>query len=138
MDGPILHLSLPVRDLREAEFFYTTMLGCRLGRTRDDWIDVWFFGMQLTLQCRPDEVHPAADQGVRHFGVALHDEQAFTELVERLSRHEVHWLTPLTAYTAASLSGKTAIKVADPSGNVIEIKYYSDETDYVAEDGVTP
>jgi hypothetical protein len=48
-ERPILHLSLPVSDLEEARGFYVDVLGCRPGRVRDDWFDVWFFGMQLTL-----------------------------------------------------------------------------------------
>ena len=55
-DQPVLHLSLPVNDLRAARDFYETTLGCRIGRTREDWFDAWFFGLQLTLQLRPLEV----------------------------------------------------------------------------------
>ena len=54
--GPVdatLHLSLPVDDLAAARRFYEDGLGCRVGRVRDEWIDVWFFGLQLTLQTAP-------------------------------------------------------------------------------------
>ena len=124
-DG-ILHLSIPVRDLDEARSFYEGALGCEVGRVRDDWLDVWFFGLQLTLQHRPEEVAGVADQGVRHFGVALDDPDAFAALVQRLRQHEVAWLAEPTAHTAAELSGKVGGKLADPSGNVIELKYYED------------
>ena len=53
---PILHLSIPVRDIDEARDFYVRTLGLPAGTRRDDFVDVWFFGMQLTLQDRPDEV----------------------------------------------------------------------------------
>lgn len=122
----ILHLSIPVRDLAEAREFYESALGCEVGRVRDDWIDVWFFGMQVTLQARPEEVRAAADQGVRHFGVALDDRDAFAALIDRLRRHGVRWLTEPTVHSAAALSGKVGAKIADPSGNVIEIKCYDD------------
>ena len=46
---PILHLSLPVRDIDEARDFYVRVLGCQSARHRDDFIDVWFFGLQITL-----------------------------------------------------------------------------------------
>ena len=49
-DRPILHLSLPVRDLEESRAFYVDALGCSLGRVRDDFIDVWFYGMQVSLR----------------------------------------------------------------------------------------
>lgn len=126
VDHGVLHLSIPVRDLDEARAYYESGLGCEVGRVRSDWLDVWFFGMQLTLQARPEEVRSASEQGVRHFGVALSDRDVFTALIERLRRHGVEWLDEPTAHTAAELSGKVGAKVADPSGNVIEIKWYED------------
>jgi hypothetical protein len=126
MADPVLHLSIPVRDLAEARAFYEGALGCEVGRVRSDWLDVWFFGLQLTLQERPDQVVGSEAQGVRHFGVALGDAAAFEALVERLDRHGATWLSAPAVHTAAELSGKVGGKVADPSGNVIELKYYDD------------
>lgn len=126
MTSGVLHLSIPVGDLAAVRAFYEDALGCEIGRVRDRWLDVWFFGMQLTLQERPDEVVAPGDQGVRHFGVALDDAETFVGVIERLRRHEVTWLAEPTVHTAAELNGKVGAKVADPSGNVIEIKYYDD------------
>ncbi len=106
--------------------FYESGLGCEVGRVRDDWLDVWFFGMQLTLQARPDEVRTVADQDVRHFGVALSDADAFAAVISRLRDHGFRWLAEPAAHEAAELDGKVGAKIADPSGNVIEIKYYED------------
>ncbi|MGN6693848.1 MAG: VOC family protein [Aquihabitans sp.] len=125
----VLHLSIPVRDLAEARAFYVDALGCEVGRVRDDWLDVWFFGLQLTLQHRPDEVVPAGEQGVRHFGVALDDADAFTGLLQRLRAHGVAWIAEPEVHAAAELSGKVGGKMADPSGNVIELKFYDDPTE---------
>jgi extradiol dioxygenase family protein len=130
VDTPTLHLSLPVDDLVAARRFYEDGLGCRIGRVRDGWFDVWFFGLQLTLQLRPDEVHPLDDQGCRHFGVVLDDADAFRALVERLRAHDITWLTAPTVHEAAELSGKVGGKLADPAGNVIEIKWYADPEAY--------
>jgi uncharacterized protein len=123
---PVLHLSLPVSDLEAAKAFYVGTLDCRLGRVRDSWADVWFYGMQLTLQERPSEVLAHDDQGVRHFGVTL-DQTAFDALVDRLERAEVDWLSGPTTHAGEQLNGKTNVKVQDPSGNVIELKYYPEE-----------
>jgi len=124
-DG-VLHLSIPVRDLDEARAFYEGALGCEVGRVRDDWLDVWFFGLQLTLQHRPDQVVGVEAQGVRHFGVALDDADAFASLVQRLRTHGVEWLAEPKVHTAAELSGKVGGKLVDPSGNIIELKFYDD------------
>jgi extradiol dioxygenase family protein len=127
-DAQIPHLSLPIDDLEKARVFYVDVLGCRLGRVREDWFDVWFFGMQLTLQCRPKEVKAQDQQGARHFGVVLTSKQGYDDLVARVNAAGVEWISPPSVHSDLALSGKIGGKLADPSGNVIEVKYY-DEID---------
>ena len=43
------HLALPVTDLDAAEDFYCGILDCSKGRTASRWIDLNFFGHQVTL-----------------------------------------------------------------------------------------
>ena len=130
-DQPVLHLSLPVNDLRAAQDFYENTLGCRIGRTREDWFDAWFFGLQLTLQLRPLEVIDTSRQGVRHFGVVLPTLSEFNDLVKRIDASGCQWISKPENHTDAELSGKLGGKLADPSGNIIEIKYYGNENDYL-------
>jgi extradiol dioxygenase family protein len=133
MPDPILHLSLPVRDLDEARNFYIKALGCRPGRTRDDWCDVWFFGLQLTLQERPEEVRSPDQQGVLHFGVVVPDESQFRDVVRLATTFGATWIRTPELHTDPQFSGKLSGKLTDPSGNVIEIKWYRDTTDFLAE-----
>ena len=130
-DQPVLHLSLPVNDLHAARDFYEHTLGCRIGRTREDWFDAWFFGLQLTLQLRPLEVIDTSRQGVRHFGVVLPSLSEFNDLVKRIHASGCQWISKPENHTDAELSGKLGGKLADPSGNIIEIKYYGNENDYL-------
>src|SRR5690606_12825763 len=104
--------------------FYESVFECRVGRVADDWLDVWFFGLQLTLQARTDEVRPSTDQGVRHFGVVLGDRDEFDRIVERVRSAGRDWITEPELHSSDELSGKLGGKLADPSGNVIEVKYY--------------
>jgi extradiol dioxygenase family protein len=97
---------------------------------REDWIDIWFFGMQLTLQHRPDEVRSPEEQGVRHFGVVLTDAASYSSLVDRLRAAGVRWLSEPAGHADVELSGKVGGKLADPSGNVIEVKHYADADAY--------
>jgi uncharacterized protein len=120
---PILHLSIPVRDLDEAREFYVHALGCQPARARADFTDVWFYGMQVTLQDRRHEA-PAAG-GSRHFGVTLGRDD-FEAMVARLASHGVDWLVPVSTDDAGLPTEQTKCKVADPSGNVIELKTYRD------------
>jgi extradiol dioxygenase family protein len=122
---PILHLSLPVRDMDEALAFYVRVLGCEAARSRVGFSDVWFHGMQVTLQDRPDEVTPLAEGGCRHFGVTLGRDE-FDALVARLESHHVTWLVPVSTDDAGLATEQTKAKFADPSGNVIEVKTYRD------------
>jgi len=131
-DRPVLHLSLPVDDLHAARDFYERTLGCRIGREREDWFDAWFFGLQLTLQLRPQEVMDVSQQGVRHFGVVLPSLTEFDELVHRVAASGHPWISKPEIHSDAELNGKLGGKLADPSGNIIEIKFYADSADYLS------
>jgi hypothetical protein len=123
---PVLHLSIVVDDLTAARAFYVDTLGCRLGRERDGWMDVWFFGLQLTLQCRPDQARSLEEQGVRHFGATLSADE-FAVTVGRLEADPaITWLVPVTTDHAGTPRQQTKCKLADPAGNVIELKTYAD------------
>ena len=123
---PILHLSIPVRDMDEARDFYVHTLGCQPARARADFTDVWFFGMQVTLQDRPDEA-----TGLAPGRLAALRRDARARRVRRADRPP----RARAASTGSSRSRPTTRacrpsrprrKIADPSGNVIELKTYRD------------
>src|SRR4051812_18493683 len=122
---PILHLSLPVLDLATSKSFYEDVLGCEIGRERPDFIDVWFFGLQLTLQLQPAQVLPLDPRGVPHFGATVGMDD-LTALLARLDGQPIEWLSPLHTDYAGTPQEQTKTKIADPSGNVIELKAYVD------------
>jgi extradiol dioxygenase family protein len=126
---PILHLSVAVRNLDEARTFYVDVLGCRVGRVRDGWIDVWFYGMQLTLHEEPDLARTPDARVVRHFGVTLGTE-GFAALLERIRSQtivpSIEWLRPVVTDHAGTPRAQTKAMIADPSGNAIELKTYAD------------
>src|SRR5450432_1738439 len=126
---PTLHLSLPVRDLTEARAFYVDLLGCEIGRVRPGWIDVWFYGMQLTLHEEPDLVARPDPRGVRHFGVAL-DAGQLAAVLRRLDAappdRPIEWLRPLVTEHAGTPREQTKAMIVDPSGNAIELKSYAE------------
>jgi extradiol dioxygenase family protein len=122
---PILHLSLPARDLAEGIDFYVESLGCELGRVRDHFADVWFFGMQVTLHDAPDQVRAPGPGGVHHFGVTLAASE-MDELVARAESRGVAFASPVSTDYPGTPHEQTKTKILDPSGNVIEIKTYVD------------
>src|SRR3546814_3785399 len=48
------HLAFPVDDLAAARAFYGGVLGCREGRSSDEWIDFDFHGHQIVAHLAPD------------------------------------------------------------------------------------
>jgi len=123
---PVLHLSVVVADLVESRHFYVDVLGCRPGRAHETWMDVWFFGLQLTLQEQPDMVLPPGLQGKRHFGVTL-DADRFRALVARVQAEPgVRWVAPVSTDYPGTARQQTKGKLVDPTGNVIELKTYVD------------
>lgn len=127
MEPPILHLSLPVRDLAESIEFYVGSLGCDLGRVEDGFADVWFYGMQVTLHDRPEQVLASKQNGVRHFGVTLSAEQ-MDALVARVEDRSVPFASPVSTDHAGTPREQTKAKILDPNGHAIEIKTYVDPT----------
>ncbi len=123
---PIPHLSLPVHDLAASRAFYVDVLGCHPGRVQRDCLDVWFYGIQVTLQHAPDEVLTASDgRPRRHFGVTL-DAATFATVVERLSARPIRWVCPPSTERARTAHEETKAMLADLSGNAIELKTYVD------------
>jgi extradiol dioxygenase family protein len=121
----IFHLSIPVADLDAATRFYVDVLGARVGRTTDDWLDVLLWGHQITLQRRPGDVLPPEAQGNRHFGVVLPWAE-WEALAARLRARGTPLLSPPAVTNAGTAQEQGKIYLADPSHNVIEIKTYRD------------
>jgi len=119
----IFHLSIPVAELGSAKRFYVEVLGARVGREHDDWLDVLLWGHQITLQRRPDEVLPADKQGKRHFGVVLPWAE-WERDVKRIEQLGVGLLGSSSIELPGTEDEHGKLYLADPSGNVIELKAY--------------
>ncbi|MBL8548868.1 MAG: VOC family protein [Hyphomonadaceae bacterium] len=121
-----LHISLPVADLKEAEAFYVGALGAEIGRRRDDWMDVWLFGAQITLHEAPGSLLPVNGQGHRHFGATLSasDWEAFRA---RALGANVVFVRLIQTENAGAPDEQSKFMIADPSGNHIEFKTYPNE-----------
>jgi extradiol dioxygenase family protein len=127
------HLAFPVRDLADARAFYGTLLGCREGRSSDEWVDFDFFGHQIVAHLSPNEVghkaHNLVDGDavpVRHFGVIL-TMSAWRALAERLSKADVSFLIAPEIRFEGQPGEQATFFVTDPSGNALEFKAFEDE-----------
>lgn len=128
---PPFHLAFAVNDLATTRQFYHEILQCPIGRESDRWIDFNFFGHQITAHLSPvtDPVATNPVDGesvpVRHFGAIL-DMPAWQGLSERLRDLGVKFLIPPQIRFAGETGEQATLFIADPSGNALEFKAFSD------------
>ncbi len=132
MSFPRFHLAFPVNNLAETRTFYVDLLGCRVGRESNSWIDFDFFGHQITAHVSPQEARLVAanpvdgdDVPVRHFGIIL-EWQAWHALAERL--HEAHATFVIQPHIRfkGEPGEQATMFIKDPSGNALEFKSFQD------------
>ena len=115
------HLSFVVPDKELARSFYIDVIGCSMGRDNEAWFDILFFGHQLTIH-QATEKSPAFQ--INHFGPILAKNEWLNIVHKCQSKNIEVILSPtIKNKDKEDESGKFIIK--DPSGNVLEFKYYS-------------
>ncbi|HXE58659.1 MAG TPA: VOC family protein [Gemmatimonadales bacterium] len=129
---PPFHLAFPVRDLAEARAFYGGLLGCREGRSSEQWVDFDFYGHQIVAHLAPGELGPSAANPVdghqvpvRHFGVIL-EWSAWERLAERLRAAGVAFLIEPGLRFRGEAGEQATMFLLDPSGNALEFKSFRD------------
>ena len=126
------HLALPVDDLDKAREFYCGLMGFGTGRTDERWIDLDFFGHQVTLhlvadQDGHDDTNPVDGDAVpaRHFGVVL-DRSDWDHLAERLTAADIDFLIEPKIRFEGEVGEQATMFFRDPSGNALEFKSFRD------------
>jgi len=134
MTRPRFHLAFPVRDLAEARAFYGQLLGCREGRSSDEWVDFDFFGHQIVAHLTGSEGGAEAynrvdgeDVPLRHFGVIL-DMADWRDLVAELQAAGVDFLIEPGVRFEGQAGEQATLFVRDPSGNALEFKAFASDT----------
>lgn len=140
MSNPLnpFHLAIPVDNLVDAEAFYCDLLGCSKGRTATRWIDLNFFGHQVTLHLT-DEAHlapatnPVDGESVpaRHFGVVL-DMQSWQALSDRLQDLKCKFLITPQIRFKGEVGEQATLFICDPAGNALEFKSFADRAQLFA------
>ena len=132
------HLAIPVVDLSAAESFYCGLLGCGKGRTDDRWIDLDFFGHQITLHLVEDtgaavDTNPVDGDQVpaRHFGVVL-DRPTWQALAESLEQANCNFLISPRIRFQGEVGEQATMFLRDPSGNALEFKSFADPSQLFA------
>ena len=132
----LFHLALPIHDISQARRFYQDVLGCSIGRMSDRWIDVNFWGHQVSLHLvdtmvveDPTNSVDSDDVPVRHFGLIL-DWTDWLALSERLTNgvhaDEIAWIIPPKIRFQGEVGEQATMFFRDPSGNALEFKSFQD------------
>lgn len=115
------HLSIVVPDIEAVRDFYVKVLGCEIGRDKGTWIDIIFYGHQVTIHQEHDGMRSKA---IDHFGPVLAKEEWLRISNKCISSGTDFVLPPTIKGEGSELEfGKFIVK--DPAGNTLEFKYYT-------------
>lgn len=134
------HLAFPVKNIEDTRSFYGGLLGCKIGRNTDKWIDFDFFGHQLSAHVKPDELKDALTNEVdgdnvpvRHFGAILEWNQWHT-LADKLKAENISFIIEPHTRFKGQAGEQATMFFLDPSGNALEFKTFKDPAKIFAVD----
>ena len=132
MATPLFHLAFPVDDIAKARAFYGGVLGCREGRSADDWVDFDFYGHQIVAHLAPGEVGHRTTSAVdgdqvpvRHFGVILTMSE-WERLAEKLRKAGTTFVIEPHVRFKGQAGEQATMFFLDPCGNALEFKAFAD------------
>ena len=134
---PPFHLAFPVTDLEAARDFYTSVLGCGLGRQAPRWIDFDFQGHQITAHLVDDmddmDSNPVDGDRVpaRHFGLILPWAEWQT-LAGHLEELGTEFLIAPKIRFPGKAGEQATLFLRDPAGNALEFKSFRDDAQIFA------
>lgn len=128
------HLAFPVKDLAETRAFYEGLLGCKIGRTSDRWMDFDFWGNQLTAHLTeegdsqaPTNHVDGKDVPVKHFGAILGMEE-WQKLADKLKDNGINFIIEPYVRFKGEPGEQATMFFLDPSGNAIEFKAFREQS----------
>lgn len=127
MQATIFHLAFPVHDVAEAKRFYVDGLGCVLGRESATALVLGLAGHQLVAHL---DKEPTTQKGIypRHFGLIFSDLVGWEALRDRAQQQGLTFFQqPRIRFEGTPLEHRTFF-LEDPSRNLLEFKYYSQDS----------
>lgn len=124
------HLAVSVDNLETCRVFYREIIGCKEGRSSDNWVDFNFFGHQFVIHLKEKTTREISSNPVDgkevpvpHFGVVL-EMESFVELSEKIKKHNIPFIIePYTRFQGETGEQATMF-FRDPSGNALEFKAF--------------
>lgn len=132
------HLALPVDDLQAAKQFYIDLLGCKQAREDERWLDINFYGHQISLHLKPEAIdniptNPVDGEKipVRHFGIVMAWD-VWHEFVEKLNQNNIQYVIEPTIRFAGKVGEQATFFIKDPAENCLEFKSFKDPSQLFA------
>ena len=124
------HLAFPVDNLDKTREFYTSILGCKEGRSSDSWIDFDLYGHQVVAhlvdKLDSTQTNPVDGDDVpaSHFGVIL-EMNDWNELAQRLTKSGIKFIIEPHIRFKGELGEQATMFFLDPCGNALEFKSFN-------------
>ena len=130
---PAFHYAFKIKDIQSTRDFYIDILGCKEGRSTEQWIDFDFFGHQLSAHIStniPDldfcGLVDSVSVPIPHFGCLLNEEQ-FKTVEEKLMAANINFIVAPQVRYEGKPSQQLTMFVLDFSNNALEFKAFKDE-----------
>ena len=136
------HLAAPISSIETSRAFYEDLLGCTVGRFTQQWVDLNFFGHQLSLHVKPEALDKNVANSVansvdgksvpvRHFGVVLTPED-WNALARVLTEAGTQFIIEPYTRFKGEIGEQSTMFFIDPDGNVLEFKAFADDAQMFA------
>jgi len=126
------HVAVPVHNLDECRTFYRDVLGCKEGRSAEQWVDFDFFGHQFVIHYKPkseEEPHTNPVDGknvpVPHYGVVL-PWGTFQKFSKELIDKGIDFVIEPYIRFKGEPGEQATMFFLDPAGNALEFKAFKD------------
>lgn len=127
------HYAFKVKDIKSTRKFYIEILGCREGRSTENWIDFNFFGNQLSAHVSnnfPPLDYCGKVDGISvpipHFGCLL-EKPVFQLIQQKLEAANITFIVKPQIRYEGKIGEQLTMFVFDFSGNPIEFKSFTNE-----------
>ena len=140
------HLAIPVNNLELCRTFYRDVLELQEGRSSDHWVDFDFFGHQLVIHLKEENLDDSAmnkskrenenpvdgkQVPIPHFGVVL-EMKTFKMFSEKLIQKNINFIIEPYIRFEGQVGEQATMFFNDPSGNALEFKAFNDLTQLFA------
>lgn len=127
------HLAFPITNIKKTIKWYTNILGCKIGRIDDRWVDFNFYGHQISAHLVDNKINFQNSNIVdgknipcRHFGIILTNRK-WNELSSKLINKKIDFLIKPNTRFIGEKGEQSTFFMKDPSGNILEFKSFKND-----------